>query len=408
MLQLLYITRQKILDNHNIHNILINNLCSAFKTKYIHYTNIFKHMESIYMEFNQRIKSISDKINKTKEMILTEEATKTSFIMPFIMALGYDVFNPSEVIPEYCADVGLKKGEKVDYAIKKDGKIVFLIEAKKASVSLDEEHSAQLYRYFSVTESRFAILTNGIEYYFYSDLEKSNQMDKNPFFVFNMLNPSAKSIKELTKFTNTEFSVDEILKNADRLKHMGLIQDFLENNFNNPDVSFVKFFLKRIYDGKLTQNVISKYTPIIKEAINLYITNEVNKKIQNALSEIKKEEQRQEEEQQSQEEQIEENKRELSDDEKKAVFLIRSVLTQIIDIERISFRKNKRYISLVIDNKIGNYFARIYLSTKNMYIGLFTLDCGKMIEERFKLDILHDIYELKPKIVDSCRIYLDS
>lgn len=360
------------------------------------------------MEFNQRIKSISDKVNKTKDMILTEEATKTSFVMPFIMALGYDVFNPSEVIPEYCADVGLKKGEKVDYAIKKDGKIVFLIEAKKASVALDDEHSSQLYRYFSVTESRFAILTNGIEYYFYSDLEKSNQMDKNPFFVFNMLNPSEKSIKELTKFTNTEFSVDEILKNADRLKHMGLIQDFLENNFNNPDVSFVKFFLKRIYDGKLTQNVISKYTPIIKEAINVYITNEVNKKIQNALSEIKKEEQRQEEEQKSQEEQIEENKKELSDNEKKAVFLIRSVLTQIIDIERISFRKNKRYISLVIDNKIGNYFARIYLSTKNMYIGLFTLDCGKMIEERFKLNILHDIYELKPKIVDSCRIYLDN
>lgn len=112
MLQLLYITRQKILDNHNIHNILINNLCSAFKTKYIHYTNIFKHMESIYMEFNQKIKSISEKINKTKEMIFTEEATKTSFIMPFIMALGYDVFNPSEVIPEYCADVDLKKVKK--------------------------------------------------------------------------------------------------------------------------------------------------------------------------------------------------------------------------------------------------------------------------------------------------------
>ena len=50
-------------------------------------------------------------------MLLTEEAAKTALVMPFIQALGYDVFNPSEVIPEYTADVGTKKGEKVDYAI---------------------------------------------------------------------------------------------------------------------------------------------------------------------------------------------------------------------------------------------------------------------------------------------------
>lgn len=56
--------------------------------------------------------------------------------MPFISALGYDVFNPTEVIPEFTADVGTKKGEKVDYAIKKDDKIIILIEGVNNSVYL--------------------------------------------------------------------------------------------------------------------------------------------------------------------------------------------------------------------------------------------------------------------------------
>ncbi len=48
--------------------------------------------------------------------LTTEEATKHALVLPFIQALGYDVFNPMEVVPEYTADFGLKQGEKVDYA----------------------------------------------------------------------------------------------------------------------------------------------------------------------------------------------------------------------------------------------------------------------------------------------------
>ncbi len=78
------------------------------------------------MDFIDRIRDLSTRIPKQLEHIQTEEATKNALIMPFISALGYNVFDPTEVVPEFTADVGIKKGEKVDYAIHLDGKPIML------------------------------------------------------------------------------------------------------------------------------------------------------------------------------------------------------------------------------------------------------------------------------------------
>ena len=107
------------------------------------------------------IRSIAAKIEKSRSLVQTEEATKNAFVMPFIAALGYDVFDPTEVTPEMVADVGVKKGEKIDYAVMRDGKPIMLFECKHHGANLDTEHASQLYRYFSVTEGRVAVLTNG-------------------------------------------------------------------------------------------------------------------------------------------------------------------------------------------------------------------------------------------------------
>ena len=129
------------------------------------------------MTFLDQVRSIAARAEKQLSKIRTEEATKNALVMPLISALGYNVFDPSEVIPEFIADVGVKKGEKVDYAILKNGKVVILFECKAATVSLDDCHASQLYRYFSVTDARVAVLTNGLDYRFYSDLEQPNRMD---------------------------------------------------------------------------------------------------------------------------------------------------------------------------------------------------------------------------------------
>ena len=138
------------------------------------------------MDFIDLVKQHSQRVKSLKDNIATEEATKTSLIMPFFAMLGYDVFNPEEFTPEYVADVGIKKGEKVDYAILKDGKPAILIECKWIGEPL-ASHDSQLYRYFGVSKAKFAILTNGQIYKFFTDLDEPNKMDEKPFLEINRL-----------------------------------------------------------------------------------------------------------------------------------------------------------------------------------------------------------------------------
>ena len=123
---------------------------------------------------------------------------QNALIMPFISALGYNVFDPTEVVPEFTADVGTKKGEKVDYVIMREGKPdPILIEAKAATCNLDDAHCSQLYRYFSVTDARFGVLTNGIHYRFFSDLEAPNKLDVRPFLEVDMRSLTDNVVDEL-------------------------------------------------------------------------------------------------------------------------------------------------------------------------------------------------------------------
>ncbi len=140
------------------------------------------------MDFIDKIRELAARVPKQLDYCTTEEATKNALVMPFINALGYNVFNPREVIPEFTADFGTKKGEKVDYAVCQDSQPVMLFECKSSGTDLNKVHASQLYRYFSVVpQARFGVLTNGVEYRFFSDLESPNRMDDKPFFTFNIL-----------------------------------------------------------------------------------------------------------------------------------------------------------------------------------------------------------------------------
>ena len=116
------------------------------------------------MDLATKLLELEKRTAQHRELLLTEEAAKTALVMPFLQALGYDVFNPAEVVPEFTADVGIKKGEKVDYALCIDGRVNILIECKPSTIDLDLKHASQLYRYFSTTDARVAVLTNGVVY----------------------------------------------------------------------------------------------------------------------------------------------------------------------------------------------------------------------------------------------------
>lgn len=148
----------------------------------------------------ESLRAIAERVKSHSSTMATEEAVKTAVVLPFLRSLGYDVFDPSEVVPEFTADAVGKKGEKVDYAIKIDNEIRILIECKPIAVALERKHLDQLYRYFSVTNAKFAILTNGRTFNFYTDLEAPNKLDARPFFVFDVSDFNAGIIAELRKF----------------------------------------------------------------------------------------------------------------------------------------------------------------------------------------------------------------
>src|SRR5437763_6168834 len=237
-------------------------------------------------DFIEVLQSLSSKIAKQKNLINTEEATKNAFVMPFISALEYDVFDPTEVIPEFIADVGIKKGEKVDYAIKQNGKIIMLFECKCCNSPLDDGHTSQLYRYFSVTEARIAVLTDGIIYRFFTDIEEPNKMDPKPFMEFNMLDIQEPLVVELKRLTKQAFNLEAILTVAGELKYTREIKRILNEELNAPSEEFVKLIAGQVYSGKLTSAVRGQFAVITKQAFTQFINEHIPERLRSAMGEL--------------------------------------------------------------------------------------------------------------------------
>ena len=197
------------------------------------------------MDLKDQLKLIADR-TKHKENIQTEEATKNAFVMPFLQCLGYDVFNPLEVVPEFIADIGIKKGEKIDYAIFKDGHPTILVECKDWRQNLNV-HDGQLLRYFHVSKAKFGLLTNGIVYRFYSDLVAPNKMDEKPFLEFNITEIKENQIEELKKFHKANFDAESIVNTASEMKYMNELKHLLHQELTEPNAEFVKYFAKQVY-----------------------------------------------------------------------------------------------------------------------------------------------------------------
>jgi len=234
------------------------------------------------MDFKDLIKQLSEKVALQKDSILTEEATKNAFIMPFINALGYDVFNPIEVVPEMDCDLVKKKGEKIDYAIMKEGQPIMLIECKhwKQDLSL---HDTQLKKYFVASKAKFGVLTNGIHYLFYTDLINQNIMDDKPFFDFDITDIKEYQIEELKKFHKSYFDIDGILSSANELKYSREIKALFANEFANPTPEFVKYFTKQVYDGSITAKVQEQFTELIKRSFSSYFNDLISNRLKTAL-----------------------------------------------------------------------------------------------------------------------------
>jgi len=318
------------------------------------------------MDFKDEIKLFSERVEKLKDQIQTEEATKNAFIMPFIKLLGYDVFNPFEVMPEFIADIGIKKGEKVDYAIMKDGQPAILVECKHWDESLDP-HNSQLFRYFHTTSAKFGLLSNGIVYRFYTDLVQPNKMDEKPFFEFNVTDIRDNQVEELKKFHKSYFDIGSIQSTANDLKHMNELKALITVEFQAPTEGLVRHFAKQIYQGMLTTRVLETFSNLTKRSIQQYINDLITERLHSAL----KKENEGATAQQDNAEPPEDNRIETTTEELEAYQIVKAILRQKIRPGRIVHRDAQSYFAILLDDNNRKPICRLYLNGSKRHIGVF-------------------------------------
>lgn len=352
------------------------------------------------MDFKDQIKILGDRVTKLKDQISTEEATKNAFIMPFLQSLGYDVFNPTEVVPEFISDIGLKKGEKIDYAIFMDGNPTILIECKHWSQNLSI-HDGQLLRYFHVSKAKFGLLTNGINYRFYSDLVDANKMDEKPFLEFNIHEIKDNQVEELKKFHKSYFDADSIVNTASELKYTNELKQLLQQELNNPSPEFVKHFAKQVYPSNISAKILELFTNLTKKSAQHYISDLITERLKTALT--KEDESAKEQDSKVElQNQEPENKVETTAAELEGFMIIKTILRQKIDLKRITYRDAQSYFAILLDDNNRKTICRLYLNgNKNYFV---VLDENKK-EVKTEIQTLDDIFNFTDKLFEIVENY---
>lgn len=354
------------------------------------------------MDFIDQIQALAARIPQKIDLLRTEEATKLALVVPFIQALGYNPSDPTEVLPEFSADVGTKKGEKVDYAIMKDGKPIILFECKKAGASLDEQDSYydQLYRYFSVTDARFGIITNGVEHRFYSDLDKPNQMDSKPFLEFSLYEINDSVVQQMKRFTKSAFDVDQNLLAATELKYVKEIKRILGQQLTDPSEDFVRLVASRVYTGRMTQSVMQRFHQLTKQAFHQFINERINYTLKSALAK---------DDGSNEESHILNgyDNRDIitTEEEIEAYLIIKAFLRQTVDVKRITIRDAKSYCAILLDDTNRKPLCRLWFNGSNKFISLFDEDRKG---QRLSIERIDDLYNYADRLIATAKFYIDS
>lgn len=335
------------------------------------------------MDLMESLQSIANNIEKQNGKVLTEEATKNAFVMPFIKSLGYDVFNPDEVVPEFTADHGIKKGEKVDYVIMMNGDPTILIECKCYGNDLNKRAPSQLYRYYSVTKAKIGIVTDGQHYHFYTDLEEENKMDDRPYMELDLLDLDSIPQTQLKKLTKLSFDIDTALETATELKYTKEIRRKIKELIEDPTRDFVKLFASQVYDGRFTKKAQEQFTPIVKKAFKQFVRMQINNRIESAI--VKEEVEDDPEESKNGNKEIV-----TTEEEIQGYHIVRAIVSEVIDPARVTHRDVKSYFGILIDDNNRQPVCRLHLNTSQWYISLFDEEKNK---QKIEIESLDNIYK---------------
>lgn len=326
--------------------------------------------------------------------------------MPFIsLVLGYDVFDPSEVVPEFTADIGTKKGEKIDYAIVKNGEIQILIECKPIGSPLNINHASQLFRYFATTNARVAVLTNGESYHFFTDLDKPNRMDEKPFLQLDLTDIDTSLIPELEKLTKDAFDLDSVVSAAEELKYIGALKRVLAGQFREPDDIWTKALAGRVYEGAYTQRVREQFEPLVRKAMKQFLSDQVNERLKTALgsqveTDVLEAEGRTADE--SEETAKEADGVSTTLQEIEGFQIVRAIACSEVDPTRIHHRDTKSYFGVLLDDNNRKPICRLHFNTGQKYVGIFD---NKKVETRHAIESLDQIYQFADEIRAATHYY---
>lgn len=363
------------------------------------------------MDFAELLTALATKVKNQRDAIQTEEATKNAFVMPFISTiLGYDVFNPLEVVPEFTADVGIKRGEKIDYAIMRDGEVQMLIECKKSTEPLNIAHASQLFRYFAVTNARIAVLTNGETYHFYTDLDAPNRMDEKPFLVLDLLDIDETLIPELIKLTKDVFDLDSIISAAGELKYIGQIKRTIAAQFKEPEDDWIRFFTTRVYDGAFTQKVREQFTTLVTKATKQFLNDQVNDRLKTALgasnfstADVAAQEEAVSSRSVAEDDLDRDTEIETTLEELEGYQIVKAIACSEVRPHRVVHRDAKSYFAVLLDDNNRKPIARLHFNGKKQkYLGLFDADKN---ETRHPIESLDEIYHHAPAIREMVKVY---
>lgn len=371
------------------------------------------------MSFTDDIAKLSEQVRKRLEHIQGEEATKQSLILPFFSSLGYDIYDPTEVKPEYVSDAATKKAgqfEKVDYAIRLNNSVVMLVEAKAANEKVSS-HDGQLRRYFTWTQTaKVGIVTNGIEYRFFTDLRADNLMDEEPFLSFNILDYTSKDLDNLKFFHRDNFDPTAITIHAEEIVYTKSITKLVSELLRNPSEDFISLLLRaaKLTDSRITSRVIEKFKPIVKKSIQNSLvdlmTRSLSQEIQ-AEPEVSPTEALLDSEIESTD--TTENKITTTPEELEAFAKIKSFCKR-----EINHKDTASYFSIHLGNSTW-WFARLYLSSKRKSIivrlpmdetkllanNLEVQDCSGhvgSVATRVYISSINDLDQLAPLIQKAC------
>lgn len=361
------------------------------------------------MSFEDALTNLATKISEYRDTLLTEEATKNAVVMPFISrVLGYDVFNPAEVVPEFVCDIGTKKGEKIDYAIVRDGEVQMLIEAKQIGASLTLENAGQLVRYFHVSNARIGVLTNGQYWHFYTDLDKPNRMDEKPFLRLNLLDIDPYTLPELKKLTKSAFDLDSVLLAAEELKYVSAVKAEIAREFADPAEDFMRLFANRVYEGSLTAKMREFFLGITRKATTQFVNDQVNERLKTALQGHEPSVVVSAPVQDSPARDVPEGQADEIDrgvettlEELEAYNIVRAIVAADVSLDRIAHRDTKSYFGVLLDDNNRKPICRLHFNRKQKYLGLFD---AEKIETRVPIERVEDIY----KHIDAIREVLKS